>query len=80
MSQPLIRRLQQGILATEDYAEVAKSRASLKVRIHRLRGRGFTIRSLVQDDFHTGRGRPSVAYQLIAMPPQACCARCGAAL
>lgn len=76
MASNLIRRLQQGLLASEDFAEVAKSKASLKVRIHNLRAQGFTIKSITADDFHTGRGRPSVAYLMVGMPAD-CCPHCG---
>lgn len=72
----LIARLREGILNADDYAEVAKSRASLKVRICNLRDEGFVIRSIPVDSLEPSRA-PKVAYQLISMPdmPCRCCGR-----
>jgi hypothetical protein len=74
----LINRLREGLLASDDYAEVAKSASSLKVRIHRLRQQGFTIRSIAQDNINQG-GRPKVTYQLVA-EPEFVCRCCGRAM
>jgi hypothetical protein len=69
----LLARLRAGLLASEDFAEVAASRTSLKVRILKLRRAGFTIRAIEQDTM--GRGRAPVAYQLLGEPACPCCGR-----
>ncbi len=74
----LIARLREGVLNADDYAEVAKSRASLKVRIHNLREQGFVIRSEPLDELDAKR-RPKVAYRLISAP-NLTCPCCGGAL
>lgn len=66
----LLARLRQGPLAGHDYAEFATSRASLKVRIRKLRLAGFTIASDPLPDQPRTRGRRAVAYRLIAEPAQ----------
>lgn len=39
----LLKRLREGALSSEDWAEVATSRNSLRVRIHKLREKGHDI-------------------------------------
>lgn len=76
--KPLIARLREGILDADDFAEVAKTRGSLKVRISQLRKRGYNIRSIELDKLEATR-RPKVAYQLIGGPASTCPC-CGGAL
>lgn len=76
----LILRLREGLLPTDDWSEVAKSRASLKARICKLRAKGYSIASIEQDNLGR-RGRPAVTYRLDGEPDQAlCCRHCGGAL
>lgn len=66
----LLARLRRGPLPLDDYAEVAVSKGSLKVRIHNLRERGVEIDSLPVPN---GNYRPRVIYRLVS----GCCPTCG---
>lgn len=67
----LIARLCEGPLAADDYAEVAASRSSLRVRIHNLRVAGIEIETVWLPN---GRRTPKAQYRLVsgACP---CCQR-----
>jgi len=66
--EQLLDRLRQGPLRSEDWATVATSRASLKVRIHILRRLGFVILSDPLPRTNRRQGLAPVAYRLIAEP------------
>ena len=68
----LLTKLRAGPVDSRNWPEVAKSRKSLNVRIHKMREAGFEIES----DPIEGSGTPvpPVRYVLIAEP---CCAYCG---
>lgn len=74
---PLLARLAQGDLPSDEWPSVAASLISLRVRIHRLREEGYTIES-IPGERPEGRGRPSVTYRLLDKVPV--CACCGQAL
>lgn len=67
----LIQRLRKGPLCLSEYAQVAASSNSLKVRIHNLRQRGFDIQSI---PLANGKRRPKVAY-LLKSGTCPCCKR-----
>lgn len=59
----LLERLQRGPLCSDDWKEVAASRKSLTVRIHKLRQAGHKIESVpVERD---ARSVPPVIYKLV---------------
>lgn len=74
---PLLTRLAQGDLPSDEWHSVAASLISLRVRIHRLREQGYIIESIAGER-PAGRGRPSVTYRLLDKPPV--CACCGQVL
>lgn len=68
----LLSKLRAGPVDSRGWADVAKSRKSLNVRIHHLREAGFEI---VSDPIEgNGTPVPPVRYVLIGEP---CCAYCG---
>jgi hypothetical protein len=70
---PLLTRLAQGDLPSDERTSLAASRISLHVRIHRLREQGYTIES-IPGERPRGRGQPSVTYRLLdKLPVCACC-------
>ena len=69
--QNLIQRLREGPLQCADYAQVAKSRQSLKVRVHQLRDEGFVIETHT-DGKPGGAGRRPSVYTLLTEPGTRC--------
>lgn len=63
MTSVVLQRLLKGPLRAEDYAEIAASKNSLKVGIHRLREQGYAIRSV---EIPNGNRRPKIEYRLDA--------------
>jgi hypothetical protein len=74
---PLLTRLAQGDLPSDEWCSLAASRKSLHVRINRLREQGYRIIS-IPGERPIGRGQPSVTYRLLDKPPL--CACCGQVL
>lgn len=71
---PLLTRLAQGDLPSDEWPKYAASRKSLAVRIWHLREQGYRIES-VPGERPRGRGQPSVSYRLLDKP--VLCECCG---